>query len=274
MRWPFGSGNRVRRGDRPASPELELETFQAEMLAACEETVYRHVFENGNREVGGVLVGRKTLTGRLPRITAAIEAISADEQRATLTFTQEAWEHVHGVIERHYPRGEIVGWYHSHPGFGIFLSEHDLFIHNNFFGDHSQVALVVDPHAGTEGVFTWQEGRVTELYERRTPKGWSDVSLKELEQDSGAVRHRIRSSRGRQYRYPYLVLALVAGLVGGVLLWGAFGSDDPVAPPTAPATRGQSVTDGGGSTGETGSRGTNDAAATGETAPGTEEGQP
>jgi len=28
---------------------------------------------------------------------------------------------------------KIVGWYHSHPGFGIFLSEYDLFIHRNFF---------------------------------------------------------------------------------------------------------------------------------------------
>ncbi|MEI7560672.1 MAG: hypothetical protein WCJ63_08770 [Actinomycetes bacterium] len=141
---------------------------------ASKEVVYPHIFPNADREVGGVLVGRSPKDGGLPLITGAIEAISADEQRATLTFTQDSWEHVHSVIDKEYPNDEIVGWYHSHPNFGIFLSDHDLFIHRNFFGGSSQIALVVDPCNCTEGVFAWNdEGDIEKLYERATPNGWS-----------------------------------------------------------------------------------------------------
>ena len=145
------------------------------------DTVYSHVFNNRDREVGGVLVGVKSPMGKLPLVTGAIGAISADEQRATLTFTQESWEHVHRDMEEFFPNSDIVGWYHSHPGFGIFLSEHDLFIHHNFFDHPSQVALVVDPVAGSEGVFMWSGDHVVPVYEQDTAVGWGPISLSDLE---------------------------------------------------------------------------------------------
>jgi proteasome lid subunit RPN8/RPN11 len=49
----------------------------------------------------------------------------------------------------------MVGWYHTHPGFGIFLSGMDLFIHQNFFTQLWHVAFVLDPRARTSGFFTW-----------------------------------------------------------------------------------------------------------------------
>jgi proteasome lid subunit RPN8/RPN11 len=130
---------------------------------ATREIIYPHVFENADREVGGVLVGR--VPG--PLITGAIPAMHADEQRAALTFTQDSWGHVHKVLEHRYPDEQIVGWYHSHPGFGIFLSDHDLFIHRHFFSGPSQIALVVDPVSRREGVFAWVEGEIAPVFERR-----------------------------------------------------------------------------------------------------------
>jgi proteasome lid subunit RPN8/RPN11 len=56
--------------------------------------------------------------------------------------------------ERH-PNKEVVGWYHTHPGLDIFLSEWDLMIHRNFFRQEWQVALVVDPHQDAGGFFVW-----------------------------------------------------------------------------------------------------------------------
>ena len=35
---------------------------------------------------------------------------------------------------------KIVGWYHTHPGFGVEFSEMDLFIQQNFFGGPAQIA--------------------------------------------------------------------------------------------------------------------------------------
>ena len=39
----------------------------------------------------------------------------------------------------------IVGWWHSHPGFGCFLSRTDLHTQEFFFPESYQVALVLDP---------------------------------------------------------------------------------------------------------------------------------
>jgi proteasome lid subunit RPN8/RPN11 len=137
------------------------------------DVVYPHVFENADRQVGGVLVGHVPGEGGAPELTGAIPALRADERRPTLTFTQDAWEHVHRTLDASYPPDtQIVGWYHSHPGFGIFLSEHDLAIHRDCFGGLSQIALVVDPHGRSEGVFAWRAGELALLFERPTPDGW------------------------------------------------------------------------------------------------------
>jgi proteasome lid subunit RPN8/RPN11 len=134
------------------------------------EQVYAHVFGSPDREVGGVLVGRSASQRGAPLVTAAIPAVNATEAQSSLTFTQNAWEHVHRTMEADHPHDEIVGWYHSHPGFGVYLSEDDVFIHRNFFSGASQIALVVDPLAGTEGVFGWDGDQLAQWYERPTAR--------------------------------------------------------------------------------------------------------
>jgi proteasome lid subunit RPN8/RPN11 len=133
------------------------------------DAVYDHVFGHATHEVGGVLVG--TLgEGEAPTVEASIPALEALGERSRLTFTHEAWASIHQCLERDHAGRQIVGWYHSHPGFGIFLSGHDMFIHENFFSDPGHVAFVVDPHAGTEGVFGWRDGAVVLLAEQPTAR--------------------------------------------------------------------------------------------------------
>jgi proteasome lid subunit RPN8/RPN11 len=202
------------------------------LRAISEQVIYPHVFTNADREVGGVLVGRTPADGSLPLITGAIPAISADERRATLTFTQDAWAHVHRVLDSDFPADEqIVGWYHSHPGFGIFLSGHDLFIHENFFGAPSQIAVVVDPWARSEGAFRWQAGKLAVLFERPTPSGWvSEGPDPKMPLDGNGIRHT--HDGGARQRSSLLAL-LTAGLIGVLLgfgLWSLLGggSSTPV----------------------------------------------
>lgn len=47
----------------------------------------------------------------------------------------------------------VVGWAHSHPGFGCYLSSIDVATQNAFFGEPFHVALVVDPKSGDSRVF-------------------------------------------------------------------------------------------------------------------------
>lgn len=120
------------------------------------DQIYDHVFAYPGSEVGGILVGRK-LNGGDQIITGAIPAESTEGNLVSLTFTHASWEQIHNEISKSFPDEEIVGWYHSHPGHGIFLSNHDAFIHHNFFSDPACIALVVDPLNGEEGMFGWNE---------------------------------------------------------------------------------------------------------------------
>jgi proteasome lid subunit RPN8/RPN11 len=209
-----------------------------------EHAIYPHVFQNADREVGGVLIGTVAPGAGLPLVSGAIPALSADEQRATLTFTQETWEHVHHVLDTEHPDKQIVGWYHSHPGFGIFLSEHDLFIHRNFFSGAAQIALVVDPLAGTEGVFCWHADEIATLYERPTGGPWIGVAGPPPGAPARApapARRRIELDMAPDptpYPLVAIVLAVVLGLgfglVGARL---AFDNGTPEPTPTPAQTR-------------------------------------
>ncbi|HEX8103653.1 MAG TPA: Mov34/MPN/PAD-1 family protein [Solirubrobacteraceae bacterium] len=201
--------------------------------------VYPHVFANADREVGGVLVGRVAAEGSLPMVTGAIEALKADEQRATLTFTQDAWEHVHRTLDETFPEGtQIVGWYHSHPGFGIFLSEHDLFIHRNFFSGASQIAVVVDPLACTEGAFVWRDGQIEPLFERPTPTGWQAQGVEPRSRPARTtVVWDADAPPQAGYPVPALILAALVGVLVGLGGWSLInGGSDTVTTPDAQRT--------------------------------------
>jgi 26S proteasome regulatory subunit N11 len=50
--------------------------------------------------------------------------------------------------------GRIVGWYHSHPGYGIFMSETDLTTHGKLLQfSPFVIALVVDPEINEFGIW-------------------------------------------------------------------------------------------------------------------------
>jgi proteasome lid subunit RPN8/RPN11 len=131
--------------------------FHAETL----RRVRRHARSSMSAEICGVLIGAVRDGGTV--VETLIEGEAAEQGGSHVTFTQETWAHIYQVKDTKYPDKRIVGWYHSHPGFGVFLSDHDLFIQRNFFSDPSQVAWVYDPHSDEEGCFAWRGGKVIRL---------------------------------------------------------------------------------------------------------------
>jgi proteasome lid subunit RPN8/RPN11 len=123
--------------------------------------IRQHARSSSKTEVCGVLIGQDR-DHRID-VAACIEGQNAEEAGAHVTFTQDTWEHIYAVKDQKYPEERIVGWYHSHPGFGVFLSDHDSFIHKNFFSSPGQVAWVFDPHSDEEGCFGWVGGRIERL---------------------------------------------------------------------------------------------------------------
>jgi proteasome lid subunit RPN8/RPN11 len=125
--------------------------------------IRQHARSNSKTEVCGVLIGEENGTGL--NITARIAGRNAAQAGTYVTFTQDTWEHIYKIKDKDYPDERIVGWYHSHPGFGVFLSDHDTFIHKNFFSAPLQVAWVYDPHSDEEGCFGWSGERLERLEE-------------------------------------------------------------------------------------------------------------
>jgi proteasome lid subunit RPN8/RPN11 len=132
--------------------------------------IRQHARSSLKTEICGVLIGQDR-PNRI-EIQACISGANAEEAGAHVTFTQDTWEHIYQVKDKEYPHLRIVGWYHSHPGFGVFLSDHDAFIHRNFFSSPGQVAWVFDPYSDEEGCFGWAHeileriSRITVIDER------------------------------------------------------------------------------------------------------------
>ena len=97
---------------------------------------------------------------------------------ASVTYTPESWRYVNDRLDEMFVEDSavIVGWYHTHPGFGIFLSGMDQFIHRHFFTQIWHVAFVLDPLSRKSGFFCWNRGHTdVDKYSFPWPD-WADAS--------------------------------------------------------------------------------------------------
>lgn len=129
-----------------------------------QEAMWRHALSDISHEVGGVLIGR--VNEGEPTVVMVEVAVPAREAQASsvhITFTADSWEHWHRLLDEQYAGRVIVGWYHSHPNHGVFLSGHDTFIQQNFFNEPWQVAAVIDPVRNEVGCFGWEGSEIVPL---------------------------------------------------------------------------------------------------------------
>ena len=158
--------DRLRRGERTASPNgaagptatggyaclayevpgpVDLPIFLDRRAA---DAIERHALRDTSVELGGILLGKECLDEQ----TGQPFVWSPSRSRPSITRTPRPASPTRTTRGRRspasatgFPELDIVGWYHTHPDFGIFLSHHDLFIHQHFFAQPLQVAYVVDP---------------------------------------------------------------------------------------------------------------------------------
>jgi len=119
-----------------------------------------HSISDMKNEVGGFLIGRwcsDENSGQFIVIEHALPARYTRQGSVYLTFTQDSLVDIHDQIDTNYKGEMIVGWYHTHPSMGVFLSHYDTWLHSNFFPEPWQVALVVEPVKATGGFFVRQK---------------------------------------------------------------------------------------------------------------------
>ncbi|MGE5403381.1 MAG: Mov34/MPN/PAD-1 family protein [Candidatus Saccharibacteria bacterium] len=166
---------------------LNKSALKVNITQAVTEQINTLALSDTKRELGGVLLGTiDEKKGPWVKVEAAVEAKYTDAAQTSVTFTHSSWEYMNKERETRYPHLKIVGWFHTHPGFGIFLSADDIFIHKNFFDLPWQVAYVVDPVNETAGLFGWGQGSVKPIpYEVDGEKHEAVVIKKELPHSLG-----------------------------------------------------------------------------------------
>jgi proteasome lid subunit RPN8/RPN11 len=88
-------------------------------------------------------------------ITDSLRAEHYEATKGSFKFTHETWSDITRKRDQ-FPEGtQIVGWYHTHPGWGVFLSGMDTFICDHFFNKPLDVALVIDPCQSERAFFQW-----------------------------------------------------------------------------------------------------------------------
>ena len=182
---------------------------------SIESEIEKHCFSETHVEVGGFLVG--TIEGIRTNIAAALPSLKAVSTQVNLTITHEAWSDALSEVEKNYSGMKIVGWYHSHPGFGLFLSEYDSFIQENFFIDPNHVALVVDPLEGSLGWFVVRNGKVVELF--RKPTKLPAVAIKGEERIDVLNRISGNSEKRSKISIKAISVSLSLSLVTGMIFW-------------------------------------------------------
>jgi proteasome lid subunit RPN8/RPN11 len=214
---------------KPAKVKIRVSTqpvvvMEAEVL----RKIRQHARTSMKAEVCGVLIGN-TEQERMT-VEACIAGINAAQGGAHVTFTQDTWEHIYKIKDKEFPDHKIVGWYHSHPGFGVFLSEHDLFIQQNFFSNPLQVAWVFDPHTDEEGCFGWIGSNIEKLSDIRvgyaqsveiTDSAASDYKDFEDDKASDSVAHLQDKPRAQEpawVKWVSMALGYTAALVVGFVL--------------------------------------------------------
>jgi len=144
-----------------------------------------HASSDLDNEVGGILVGKWCADSETARqfilITATLPARFTQQGSVFLTFTQDSLVDFHAKIDEKYPEDAIVGWYHTHPRMGVFLSHYDAWLHNHFFPELWQVALVMEPHTEAGGFFVRQADGLLD------PSRY--IGFYELEDNTGQAGH-------------------------------------------------------------------------------------
>jgi len=156
-----------------------------------------------NNEVGGWLLGKYRIDRSSGDQFIVVDTILPAQQiihgNAFLTFTQDSQVTLLNYVYDHLSTKDVLGWFHTHPRMGVFLSEYDTWLHENFFPELWQVALVIEPFSSSGGFFIRQKGNLLDprnyygFYELTNGKDRSVVHWKNM------VTHNYLQAQGDIY---------------------------------------------------------------------------
>ncbi len=122
-------------------------------------TIHEHCISALPNETGGFLLGHVGFDSDENCWHVEVdEAVSLELSEQTPAYLSFTWRDVNRIRTYREDRFKaLVGWYHTHPDMGIFLSDTDLDkTHRILFAEPFQIALVYDPVRRSAGYFFWE----------------------------------------------------------------------------------------------------------------------
>lgn len=165
----------------------------AELKVVVPPVIQQRMMEHAQSYPGYEVIG--FLLGHIEGQTVKVKDTVTGEfvsQRTEASLTPEAMARIaQDLMDGKYEgKGKIVGWYHSHPGYGLFLSHTDIAstqMLQQF--DQRVVAIVVEPNANEIGAFTVQNG--------------AQLGIQMLDGSEPGVDFHARESSGQDPSGPY-----------------------------------------------------------------------
>lgn len=161
--------NPVQRSDvKIINQRLITEDVRLDLKAdvRIDAAVHRQIEDFASRdrlkESAGLLLGTVTDEehDRAIHIKAALPAYDAQGSRTSVKIDLQAWGQMLLDRDKRYGDLDVLGWFHTHAGWGVFMSDADVFIHRHFFRHPNMVAYVLDPSMGKDGFFYWHDGTI------------------------------------------------------------------------------------------------------------------
>ncbi len=119
-----------------------------------------HAQSDRSVELGGVMLGGQFEDDSGQSYVVVQDSLRArhyENSKGSFKFTHDTWSDITRRREEFPDDLEMVGWYHTHPDWGVFLSSMDMFICDHFFNLPLDVALVIDPCRDERGWFQWSD---------------------------------------------------------------------------------------------------------------------
>ena len=184
---------------------------------------FAHLHNKG--EHGGFLVGKVRELKSSERYEVLVERFIPVTQMegAVRLVLAEADVRALGRALKQRQEGEVrVGWAHTHPGFGVFLSDFDKEQHQRLFPEPWQIAYVMDTQAQERAAYVAADDQWQRL------EGY--YILKEMAENEIVLP---AAQAGRRWGR-LAALAVVFVLIAGALVWGYNWAMDFVKPPDEP----------------------------------------
>lgn len=196
------------------------------------DDIHRHGAANPEREIVGILLGNvsEEVSGKYRvDVVGIAKSESAPGNKTQAQFNNEVWLQLVESAKRDYPNQKVVGWYHTHPGFGAFMSDDDVNSHRLAFSHPWHIAAVCDPVKNELCFFGWDDSEIKAI------KGFYtyEVPAKEPKLLPGPESKPPLKTKTPAFLIPVLVLLVALFTIIGLVLtvWLPGGQNKTSQPP-------------------------------------------